>query len=62
MMAMAPPQQSPPAGKSGAPQPRQAGAASPSATSKANERGDKTMDQVRQGGSSAMGSGGNNQY
>jgi hypothetical protein len=31
-------------------------------TSKANEQGDKTMDTLRSGGSSAMGSGGKNQF
>jgi hypothetical protein len=56
LMAIPPPPGQAPQGgppKQGQPKP---------ATSKANERGDKTMDTVREGGNVTMGGGGSNQF
>lgn len=58
LMAMPPPPGSEPQQKPGSP----SGGPKSEATSKANEKGDNTMDTAREGGSVAFGGGGSNQY
>jgi hypothetical protein len=58
LMAMPPPPGSELPQKPGSP----SGGPKSEATSKANEKGDKTMDTAREGGSVAFGGGGSNQY
>ena len=59
MMAMPPPPGSEAPQKGGAPT---GGGPKSETTSKAHEKGDKTMDTAREGGSVAFGGGGSNQY